>query len=225
MSTAKDAAFLGLAPGPRLFFEGGISYINKKLGGSKYVDYPTLVEFLNKQHGWTENQVYDNLINKGLVTTFRDSTPPYTKVSGATDIYAIANGKYEITSTNLLKNLFKPKVVFTPEGQLAPDLNKNKLAKIDREARNEIKNLLADESWLSDSIAVNSVLKNKKIDFDRQESATENGTQVTILVYKITTTTDKKAELFLNYDSWVAAGKPELSSEGNFNKYVKSKVI
>jgi hypothetical protein len=224
-STAEDVAMLGFAPGPRLFLEGGISYINKKVGGSKYVDYPTLVDFLNKQHGWTENQVYDNLINKNLVKTYRDTTPPYTQISGATDIFAVANGKYEVVNKTLLGGLLKPKVIFTPEGQLAPDPNKNKLAKIDREARNEIKNLLADESWLSDSIAVNSVLKNKKIDFDRQESATENGTQVTILVYKITTTTDKKAELFLNYDSWVAAGKPELSSEENFNKYVKSKVI
>jgi hypothetical protein len=226
LSTAKDAAFLGLAPGPRLFFEGGISYTSKKLGGSKYVDFPTLVEFLNKQHGWTENQVYDNLINKGLVTTFRDSTPPYTKVSGATDIFAVANGKYEITSTNLLRNLFRPKVVFTPEGQLAPDPNKNKLAKIDKAARNEIQVLLKDDSWISDSIKIN-VLGNKVLDFDRQESGIDDvtGNQITILVYKMSSANGKNAEIFFKYDPWVAAGKPELASVENYNKYVKSKVI
>lgn len=220
IETGEDVALLGFAPGPRIFLEGAMSYINKKAGGSKYVDYPTLVDFLNKRYGWTENQIYDNLINKNLVRTFRDSTPPYTQVSGATDIFAVANGKYEIINKTIIGGLIKPKVVFTPEGSLTPNVTTTKTAKIDKEARNEIKKIIGEESLISSSIKIN-LLKNKVIDFDKQESLEEAGTTYTILVYKATNVQDKKAEIKLNYDLWVAAGKPELKSQENWDKYVK----
>jgi hypothetical protein len=224
LDTAKDTALLGFAPGPRAFLEGGMYYINQKVSGSKYVDYPTLINFLNSQHGWTENQIYDNLINKGYVRTFRDATPPYTLVSGATDVYAVSNGKYEVINKTFIGGLIKPKVVFTPEGATKPDPTKDKTAKIDREARTEIKKIIGDESFISDSIGKN-MLGNKKVDFDRQETLDENGTKVTLLIYKVVNSLDKNAEVVLNYDAWVAAGKPELKSEGNWNKYVKVQLL
>ena len=223
LNTAKNTALLGLAPGPRVFFEGAIYYMNQKMKGSKYVDYPTLVDYLNKQHGWTENQVYDNLINKGLVRTFRDRTPAYTQISGATDVYAVANGKYEIVNETYVGGIINPKIVFTPEGQLTPK-KEEKTAKIDREARTEIKELIANESFISDSIGL-TLLKKKNIDFDRQETVDDGGTKVTILVYKAVNTQDAKAEISINYDAWIAAQKPEIKTEENFNKYVKIKLI
>jgi len=36
---------------------------------------------------------------------------------------------------------------------------------------------------------------------------------------------DKKAEVTLNYDAWVAAGKPEIKTIENWNKYVKVKIL
>ena len=224
LSTAKDTALLGFAPGPRLFLEGAISFINEKTAGSKYVDYPTLIKYLNSQHGWTENQIYDNLINNGRVTTFRDATPAYTKISGATDVYAVANGKYEIVVKNFVKGLFSNKVTFTPEGATKPDPAKDKTAKIDREARTEIKKIIEDDSFISDSIGKNLV-GSKKVDFDRQETLDDNGTKVTLLIYKVVNSLDKKAEVKLNYDAWVAAGKPELKTEENWNKYVIVKLL
>jgi len=175
LSSGKDTLLLGFAPGPRLFMEGFFAFVNEKTAGSKYVDFPTLVDFLNSKHGWTENQIYDNIINTGKVTTFRDSTPAYTKISGATDIYAVANGKYEIVVKNILKGLFSNKVTFTPEGASKPEPEKDKTAKIDREARTEIKKIIADESFISDSIGKN-LIGNKNVDFDRQETLDENGT-------------------------------------------------
>jgi len=224
LSTAKDTVLLGFAPGPRLFMEGFFAFVNEKTAGSKYVDLPTLVKYLNSQHGWTENQIYDNIINTGHVTTFRDKTPAYTRVSGATDIYAIANGKYEIVVKNILKGLFSNKVTFTPEGSLTPQPEKDKTAKIDREARTEIKKIIADESFISDSIGKN-LIGNKNVDFDRQETLDENGTKSTLLIYKVVNSLDKKAEVTLNYDAWVAAGKPEIKTIENWNKYVKVKIL
>ena len=224
LKTGEDTILLGFAPGPRVFIEGAMIYINQKTVGSKYVDFPTLVEYLNKQHGWTENQIYDNIINTGKVTTFRDTTPAYTKISGATDIYAVANGKYEIIVKNILKGLFSNKVTFTPEGASKPEPAKDKTAKIDREARNEIKKIIADDSFISDSIG-KTLIGNKNVDFDRQETLDENGTKSTLLIYKVVNSLDKKAEVTLNYDVWVAAGKPEIKTEENWNKYAKVKLL
>ena len=99
-----------------------------------------------------------------------------------------------------------------------------KTAKIDRAARTEIKDLIANESFISDSIGL-TLLKKKNIDFDRQETVDDGGTKVTILVYKAVNTQDAKAEISINYDAWVAAQKPEIKTEENFNKYVKIKLI
>ena len=224
LTTAKDTVLLGFAPGPRLFMEGFFAFLNEKTAGSKYVDLPTLTKYLNTQHGWTENQIYDNIINTGKVTTFRDKTPAYTRISGATEIYAIANGKYEIVVKNILKGLFSNKVTFTPEGSLTPQPEKDKTAKIDREARTEIKKIIADDSFISDSIG-KTLIGNKNVDFDRQETLDENGTKSTLLIYKVVNSLDKKAEVTLNYDVWVAAGKPEIKTEENWNKYVKVKLL
>jgi hypothetical protein len=224
LSSAWDTMTLGFAPGPRLFIEGFSLFVNEKTAGSKYVDFPTLVEYLNSKHGWTENQIYDNIINNGHVTTFRESTPAYTKISGATDIYAVANGKYEIVVKNIIKGIFSNKVTFTPEGASKPEPAKDKTAKIDREARTEIKKIIADESFISDSIGKN-LIGNKNVDFDRQETLDENGTKSTLLIYKVVNSLDKKAEVTLNYDAWVAAGKPEIKTEENWNKYAKVKLL
>ena len=69
------------------------------------------------------------------------------------------------------------------------------------------------------------MIGNKNVDFDRQETLDENGTKSTLLIYKVVNSLDKKAEVTLNYDVWVAAGKPEIKTEENWNKYAKVKLL
>jgi hypothetical protein len=212
-SAVKNFGFMGLAPGVRSIIEAARYSVEKDLEEGRFVDKKTLIKYLKKNFGFSEVAITDNILPK--VTYNSDAEPAYTEIKGAEGEYAVANGKYQITSSTLLGNIFTPYVEFTPEGESTSKEQLKKSAGLDKAARKNAEMALENSKYIQE--LYDKKLLGKYVKYSKDEVLSGEN----VITFESKTAMGTEVYITMNYDKWKEAGAPEIT-ETNYKDFCKT---
>jgi hypothetical protein len=212
-TAVKNFGFMGLAPGVRSIIEAARYAVEKDLEEGRFVDKKTLIKYLKKNFGFSEVAITDNILPK--VTYNSDAEPAYTEIKGAEGEYAVANGKYQITSSTLLGTIFTPYVEFTPEGESKSKEELEKESGLDKAAKNNAEKALEDSKYIQG--LYDKKLLGKYVKYSKDEVLDGES----VITFEAKTAMGTEVYIIMNYDKWKAAGAPELT-ETNYLDFCKT---
>lgn len=227
---AKDA--LSLVGGPpvwRLVVGTLGEAIEFFMPSSTYVNEEDLVEWIKEDSktrhapGYTDLEVYDNLINNTGVTITYDSESktPSTVVKGITDPgFIYYNGTYTQDKTGE----YTYKINFRPEGSKTAT-KQLKSKGVDKAIIDQLESTIATNSAISSFIKdrLTGIVKSHKkwIDYEKQfTQTTDKGTEELLVFSWKDNLEGTESKFMFNYTKWKNDGSLDLKDAVNWNKYV-----
>jgi len=223
-------SLVGGPPVWRLGIEAVINTFQMFMPSSTYVNEEDLVEWIKNDSktryapGYTDLEVYDNIINNKEVTVTYDkeSKAPSTIVKGITDpSFIYYNGTY----TNDKTGESSYTVNFRPLGS-KKSTKQIKSKGVDKAIIEQLESTIATNSAISSFIKdrLTGVIKSHKkwIDFKKQmiESTDQGNSEILIFDWK--DIDGVESSFAFNYTKWKNEGALDLKEVANWNKYVKA---
>jgi len=223
-------SLLGGPPVWRLAIEAIGKTVELFMPSSTYVNEEDLVEWIKEDSktkhapGYTDLEVYDNVINNTGVTITYDSESktPSTVIKGITDPDFISyNGTYTQDKTGQ----YTYKLNFRPEGSKTAT-KQLKSKGVDKAIIEQLESTIATNSALSDHIAprvAGGIFKShgKKIDYEKQfTQTTDKGTEELLVFSWKAKIGGTESKFMFNYTTWKNDGALDLKDVVNWDKYV-----